>query len=94
MAPKTRKKTEREQGDRPGYGTQGYGIKDTGQVTKIPINPKTGIDVASAVGEAVAVSPQMGDGSGVPVSKRQLQKEKDEDMQIRRKLGLAESMNE
>ncbi len=90
MAPKTKNKTQREQGDRPGYGTEDYGYKDTGQFTKIPLEKKKPVKTG---GESTVKSPKVGDGSGVPVSKKQLQKEADEDMQIRRKLGLAEAMN-
>ncbi len=90
MAPKIKKKTEREQGDRPGYGTPGYGVKDTGQFTKIPV-PKKKVDDTDW--ESVAKSPKMGNGSGVPVSKAQLKKEKDIDRKIREKLGLAAALN-
>ena len=84
------KAPEREQGDRLGYGAEGYGYKDTGQFTKIPV-PKKKVDDTDW--ESVAKSPKMGDGSGIPVSKKQLKKEKDIDKKIRGKLGLAEAMN-
>ncbi len=88
------KAPEREQGDRNyvtgDYGTEDYGYKDTGQFTKIPIEKKKKVKTKD---EAVTKSPKVGDGSGVPLSKAQVKKEKDEYMQMRKKLGLAEAMN-
>ncbi len=81
----------RDSYDRKGYGAEGYGVKDTGQFTKIPLKKKK--KKKNMSGEAVAKSPEMGDGSGIPVSKEQLAKEEAIDFNIRKKLGLASTMN-
>ena len=72
-----------------GYGTDGYGVKDTGQMTKIPRKKKKFVD--STPNPPKMKIPEMGDGSGVPVSKATLANEKKISDDIRKKLGLMPS---